>query len=463
MKSEHGMAYITVLVIIMILSSLAISYSYMSAIEAEISYNKKDADQAYYIAEAGLRKGIWRLLHSPLFKDIYNNVLINENFGAGTFGYMVTKANFNPSVLVTSNGAVGNTKRTVKTRTYIRIIIITIAGNNTAGDTTGNPLTSMLRNPESVAVDSAGNVYIADTGNHRIKKLVWNSGTKTYTSLANFAGTGAAGDTGNNGAATSGKINAPRGVAVDSTGNVYIADTNSNRIKKVDVSTNIITFIAGTGTAGYAGDGGLATSARLRQPEGVAVTSSGQIYVADTQNSRVRRFTVGGNITLFAGNGTAGYAGDGGLATAARINKPNSVMIDSSGNVYISDTLNHRIRKVASGTNIITTVAGNGTAGFSGDGGAATSARINTPKGIVLDPSGSFLIGDNMNSKLRLVLGATGIISSYAGTGTVGYSGDGGPPIYALFSYPYGVAMDNFGNIYIADRNNHVIRKIMVQ
>jgi len=455
------MAYITLLVIIMILSALAISYSYMSAIEAEISYNKKDSDQAYYIAEAGLRKGIWRLVHSPLFKESYNNVLINENFGAGNYEYVVSKATYNPSVLVTSTGKVGNTKRTVKARTYIRIIIITIAGNGTAGHSTGNPLTSMLNGPESVAVDSAGNVYIADSNNHIIKKLTWDAVTKTYTNLDVFAGIpGKPGITGDGGPATSAKLRSPMGVFVDQTGVVYIADTNNHRIRKVALDGKIY-LVAGT-SGGFSGDGGLATSAKLRNPQGVFVTSAGVIYIADTGNNRVRIIS-GGMIDTFAGNGSPGYSGDGGLATSAKLYNPNSVFVDSSGNVYISDTLNHRIRKVAAGTNIITTVAGNGSAGFSGDGGPATSARLRRPKGIALDSSGSFLIGDSLNSRVRLVLGATGIISTYAGTGTVGYSGDGGPPIYARLSYPYGVAMDSFGSIYIADRNNHVIRKILVQ
>ena len=463
MKSEKGMAYITVLVIIMILSALAISYSYMSGIEAKISYNKKDSDQAYYIAEAGLRKGIWRLLHDPDFKTNYNNVLFTENFGAGSYEYKVTKATYNPSVFVTSTGKVGNTNKVVKTHTYIVTIkIVTIAGNGTAGDTVGSPLSSKLKKPQSVAVDSAGNVYIADTDNHRIKKLIWDSGSQTYTSLANFAGTGAAGDTGAGGVATSAKWNTPKGVAVDSSGNVYIADSNSDRIKKVDTS-GIITFIAGTGASGNSGDNGPATSAKFNNPEGVAVTSSGEIYVADTSNNRVRKFTEGGNISLFAGVGNNGYSGDGGAAISAKIDDPNSVAVDSSGNVYISDSLNDRIRKVAIGTNIITTVAGTGTAGYSGDSGAATSAMINVPKGIAITPAGNFFIGDSTNNRVRLVNGATGIITTYAGTGTAGNSVDNGAPASAQLRVPYGVAIDSLGNIYIADKDNHDIRKIIIQ
>ncbi len=272
-----------------------------------------------------------------------------------------------------------------------QIVIIpeieTVAGNGTPGymGDGGAGISAQLNQPYDVAVDGASNVYIADTANYVIRKLDASTGI-----ITTVAGNGMAGYSGDGGAATSAELNAPKSVVVDIAGNLYIADTGNNVIRKVDASTGIMTTVAGNGKAGYSGDGGAATSAQLNTPYGVAVDIAGNLYVADVENHVIRKVTVStGIITTVAGNGKAGYSGDGGAAISAEMSSPEGVAVDSLGNLYIAVFGNCVIRKVAASTGIITTVAGNGTAGYSGDGGAATSAEMNYPGGIAVDGAGN--------------------------------------------------------------------------
>jgi hypothetical protein len=319
----------------------------------------------------------------------------------------------------------------------------------------GAATSARLYYPTGVAVDSAGNIYIADRDDERIRKVTASTGI-----ITTVAGNGTVGYSGDGGAATSAEINLPWSVAVDSTGNIYFADYGNSRIRKVTVSTGIITTVAGNGTAGYSGDGGAATSAKINYPEGVTVDSSGNIYIADYNNNRVRKVTVStGKISTVAGNGTQGFSGDGGAATSAEMYAPGSVALDSSGNIYIGDRGNNRIRKVTVATGVISTVAGNGTAGSSGDGGPATSAELDDSDAAV-DTDGNIYTADILTNRVREVTAATGIITTVAGDGTAGYSGDGGPATSAEINWPLNVAVDTGGNIYIADFNNNRIRAV---
>jgi len=332
-------------------------------------------------------------------------------------------------------------------------IITTIAGTVTAGYSGdgGTATSAQLNRPYGVALDASGNIYIADAWNHRIRKV------DTGGNISTIAGTGTAGYSGDGSAATSANLKDPSGVVVDASGNVYIADYGNHRVRKVDMTGNIST-IAGTGTGGYSGDGGAANSAQLNNPDGLALDASGNIYIADNYNHRIRKVATSGNISTIAGAGTGGYSGDGGAATSAQLYNPTGLAVDASGNVYIADNNNHRIRKVATSGNI-STIAGNGTGGYSGDGGAATSAKLNGPPVVVVDASGNVYIADYSNHRVRKV-DTTGNISTIAGTGTAGYSGDGGAATSAKLDRPYGVALDASGNIYIADQGNNRIRKI---
>ena len=336
-------------------------------------------------------------------------------------------------------------------------IITTIAGG-TIGD--GNPATNAeLNHPLGVAVGKHDNIYIADTYNQVIRKID-NHGT-----ISTFAGGGNISPYIDDGVqATMATLMYPYNVAVDRIGNVYIADALNQRICKVDTNGVFVT-IAGNRTMGYSGDGGHATAAQLWNPNGVAVDSIGNVFIADTYNQRIRKVNTSGMISTIAGNGfgagTSGigsYSGDGGAATAAELNLPNNIAIDNHGNVFIADQHNYRIRKINS-AGIIRTIAGTDSAGYSGDSGPATLARLNSPYGLVTDRDGNVYFSDTYNERIREI-DTDGIISTIAGNGTVGFSGDGGVATAAALYQPSGISIDDHGNIYVADFNNSRIRKI---
>jgi sugar lactone lactonase YvrE len=380
----------------------------------------------------------------------------------------------------------------------------TAAGNGTYGYSgDGGAATSAeLAQPEGVAVDASGNLYVADTNNNRIRKV--SSGN-----ISTVAGNGVCcGYSGDGGAATSAQLSNPEGIAVDSAGDLFIADTNSNRVREVTAGT--ISTVAGNGAAGLVGDGGVATSAAIWAPAGVALDASGNLYIADAGNQRiaevtaagiifpltaetfdggslsvtlnqptalardssgdtyiaesnahrVRKITPTGMVQTVAGTGVFGYSGDSGPAMAAKLNYPQGVAVDSSGNLYIADAWNNRVRKVAASGGIITTFAGNGQGGYSGDNGAATSAQLWNPAGLAFDAAGNLYIADAGNNRVRKVAVGTGIITTVAGTGTMGYSGDGGAATSAELSRPFALALDSSGNLYIADANSSRIREV---
>ena len=257
--------------------------------------------------------------------------------------------------------------------------------------------------------------------------------------------------------ATSVPLNFPTGVALNSTGEVLIATNNSNYVVKVD-NAGLIVHIAGTGSGFYSGDGGPATAAEVNTPTGGAADAAGNIYFADSWNQRIRKVSTSGIITTVAGNGTYGFSGDGGPATAATLADPISVTADAAGNLFIVDKGNHVIRKVNT-AGIITRVAGTGTSGYNADGISALGSRLNTPEAVAVDAAGNLYIADFYNNRVRKV-STTGIISTIAGTGVYGFSGDGGPATDAQVQYPAGVAVDAAGNVYISDQNSHRIRMI---
>jgi len=346
-------------------------------------------------------------------------------------------------------------------------IITTIAGNGTAGYSGdgGAAANAQITSPYGIATDSNGNIYFAAHLNHRIRK-VDNNGI-----ISTIAGTGVYGHSGDGGLAVNAQMKYPLGVATDKSGNLYFADYDDGTIRKVNISTGIISTVAGIpGSAGYSGDGGPAINAKLYFPHGVNVDSVGNLYISDSWNYAVRKVdSTTGIITTIAG-GKPGNSGDGGTATNAQLCSPESVVIDSNGNLYIAESSMYmscgstRIRKINS-SGIISTVAGDCVGGFSGDGGPAVNAQMNQPMGMALDSNGNLYIADYFNHRIRKV-DSSGNISTVAGSGNYGvhtnggFGGDGGVATSALLATPRSVALDSNGNLYIADYGNHRIRKV---
>jgi sugar lactone lactonase YvrE len=329
--------------------------------------------------------------------------------------------------------------------------ISTFAGRGTAGFSgDGGPAKqAKLDAPGGLAFRS-GNLYVADFKQHRVRRV--NSSRRITT----VAGTRARGFSGDGGPGTKAKLNRPIGLAADGAGNLFIGDSRNHRVRRVNGS-GTITTAAGTGILGFSGEGGAATSAKLSFPWELGY-DSGNLYIADSGNHRVRRVDASGTITTIAGTGVRGFSGDGGAATEARLRRPGAVVVDGSGRLYIADFGNNRVRRVDT-SGRITTVAGNGKQGFSGEGGKATKAKLNAPSGLALDHSGNLYIADSGNNRVRKVNGP-GKIITVAGTGKGGFSGDGGKATKAKLNYPIGLAFDHSHNLFIADSGNHRVRKV---
>jgi sugar lactone lactonase YvrE len=341
-------------------------------------------------------------------------------------------------------------------------VITTLAGTGTPGSSGdgGSAAAAMLDHPAGLGYPlfgsppTAGAIYVADTGNFTVRKI--DMTTRVITTIA---GNGSPSWSGDGGQASAAQLGNPYAVAFDGSGNEYIADNQNNVIRKI-TPAGVISTVAGNALAkpGYSGEGGLATNAQLNDPRAVAVTAAGDILISDTGNQRVRWIDhTFGTITTIAGNGIAGYNGDG-PATGSQLNYPQGVAIDSGGKVYIADTGNNRVRQV--GPSVLSTYAGNGTAGYSGEGVLATGAMLNGPRGLAVDGAGNLYISDANNNRVRKVTTATGFISTIAGNGAAGLAGDTNLATSAALDHPFGLAFDAPGNLYIGDTRNQRIRLV---
>jgi sugar lactone lactonase YvrE len=317
---------------------------------------------------------------------------------------------------------------------------------------------------DGVAVDSRGNMFFADRVTQRIRRVDGVTGT-----ITTIAGDGSLGFGGTTTLAVDSAVNDPAAVALDSAGNVYFADRGNQRIRRIDAASGAITTVAGSGKTGFAGDNGPAVNADIDLKGSfnrveIAFDAAGNLYFTDTGNNRIRRVdSVTKNITTVAGNGQEGFSGDSGPALSAALHEPAGLAIDGGGNIFIADALNHRVRRVDAASKVITTWAGSGPAGlgqgdFGGDDQLATAARLNVPLGLAFDAAGNLFIADAVNSRVRRVNGTTLIITTVAGTGVSGFSGDGGKAVDARFNVPSGLAVDAAGNLYVADTQNRRIR-----
>ncbi len=318
----------------------------------------------------------------------------------------------------------------------------------------GGPATAaQLYHPRAIAFDRAGNAYIADTLNARIRRI------DTSGRIATIAGNGIEGFSGDGGAALNASLNQPHGVAIDGAGNLYIADSSNDRIRRV-TRQGVITTVAGDGTPGAAGDDGPARAAQVKDPKTIAVDPSGnRLYIADAGNNRVRRIDLrSGIITTVAGVTRAGAEGDGGPAHKAALNSPRGLAVARDGTLYIADTDNQRIRRVApDGT--ITTVAGTGAAGYAGDGGPATAAQLYDPRAVAVDSSGNVFIGEELGARIRRI-DRRGVITTIAGNGGHGFTGDNGPAAQAQVDHLRAVTLDPGGNLWVADTFNNRVRVV---
>jgi Chitobiase/beta-hexosaminidase C-terminal domain/FG-GAP-like repeat/Bacterial Ig-like domain (group 3) len=347
-----------------------------------------------------------------------------------------------------------------------------VAGATIYYTTNGSlPTPSSAKYTGAITVNSSETISaIAVDGGHAVSARVtaqYLIGTSRSSFIYTIAGDGSTGYSGDGGQATTAQLNAPYASALDAAGNLYFADSQNNVVRKVAAGTGVITTVAGVGTYGYSGDNGPATNAQLGDPTGLAIDKAGNLYFADSGNSVVRKVASNGVITTIAGNGTAGSSGDGGPATSAEMYFPAGVAVDNAGNLYIADYSYSVIREVSAKTGVITTVAGNGQPGYSGDGGAATAAQLYLPFGVTTDSSGNLYIADTFNNVIRKVNATNAVISTVAGNGygagvngSGGYTGDGGAATSAELNQPFGVAVDSAGNLYIADANNLVIRVV---
>lgn len=376
--------------------------------------------------------------------------------GGETDGTMMV--NVAPELLsaLESDAGLGLSEQASKSRTS-RVYMV--AGTGELGSIGDGGLATRARLwfAAAIAVDPVGNIVIADSFNNRVRRVDAASGK-----IETVAGTGQQGFSGDGDLATEAQLNSPSGVAIGAKGNIIIADTFNNRIRIVDARTGIISTLAGTGEQGFSEDEGLAVRAQLSGPTGLAMGIDGTLFIADSGNHRIRKLDRAQQVIVtVAGNGIAGEAGDGGLGVQAELNDPSGVAVDGNGHLLIADTMNNRVRRVDAVSGIMSTVAGTGEEGFDGDGAGATLARLMQPSGITVDAEGAVYLSDTFNNRIRRIDGESGIITTVAGTDLRGHSINGMVAETAPLNNPMGLTRDPSGNLLVADSGNHCVLRIM--
>ncbi|TMQ59598.1 MAG: hypothetical protein E6K75_03960 [Candidatus Eisenbacteria bacterium] len=458
--SQAGFSVVLAVFSILILLTLGIAMVSMVVEDSDSSVLHVQENQAFYAAHAGVEYAIVKLSTNWAWGGLPSpgkNVGAGYYWIAPPDGVDETGAALPSNTKrIISTGVVGTSTRQIQVQ-LSGGTISTYAGTGTAGYTgdLGAATAARIAHPEGITVAANGDVYYADPDNNVIRKVTAATGI-----ITTVAGSGGNGSSGDGGLAILAKFKNAEGVFVVANGDLYLADTGNHEIRKVTALTGIVTLVVGSTSPGYSGDGGAAAAARLRLPAAIVVAANGDMYIADTGNDAVRKVTAATGIaTTYAGTGTTGYTGDGGAATSARLSGPQGLVLAANGDLYIADTGNNVIRKVTAATGVITTFAGTGTAGFLGDGGVATSARLNAPESVSISASGELYIADAGNNRIRRV-STGGTITTVAGTGTAGSAGDGGLPTAAQLNSPHGIAVSTSGTYYISDRVNNEIRRV---
>ncbi len=451
--NEHGAAIVLAVFFAVLIAIIGISIAQVVTIQSSVAANRIRDEKAFYIAEAGVQHAIFKVRKNTTWLTGFPA----ENFGDGLYSVALAQPSLADDLVVTSAGKVGESTRSLTVRAAYRIE--TFAGTGLDGyNGDGIPAAAaQLNQPYGVCSDAAGNIYIADTENDRIRRVDRSTGL-----ISTAAGTGTSGYSGDGGPATLAELNKPEDVFVHSSGDIYIADTKNYCIRKVDASDGNIYRVAGVAeVSGNTGDGGPALNALLNDPAGVFVDEAGNIYIADRNNHKIRKVNkITGNIFTDAGTGTAGYNGDNIDATTAELNNPSDVWVNEAGDIVIGDTDNHRMRVVLETNGRIFTVAGTGTAGYNGEGMLPTNHMLRNPEGIYMDSGDNFYIADRDNHIVRRIDMTSGTLNNFAGTTVSGYKGDGALPVSCQLKKPVAVCQDDFGNFIVADRDNNVVRKI---
>lgn len=458
--TESGFSAVLAVASILVLLILGLAMVSLVTEDSDLSVNHVRSNQAFYAAHAGVEYAIQKLSANPSWTGLPSP---GKNVGAGSFWIAPPDAVDEKGAplaagekRIVANGVVGDAMRQIQVH-LVAGGISTYAGTGTLGYTgDGGAATSAnIKNPEGISVATNGDLYICDSDNHVIRKVAAATGI-----ITTVAGNGNPGFSGNGGPATAAQLKFPEDVTVAGNGDLYIADTQNHMIRKVTAATGIITTVAGTGSPGSSGNGGLATAAKLNSPRGIQVAANGDLYIGDRSNNMIRKVTaLTGIIATYAGTGTAGYSGDGGAAVLAKLNRPQGLHLTTTGDLYFADSNNNVIRKITA-LGIISTIAGTGASGYSGDGGLATAARLSAPEATHLSPSGDVYIADTANNVIRCVKVGSGVITTTAGTGAAGYGGDGGSAASALLDTPRGLAINSSSVYYISDKNNQRIRKV---